>query len=68
MLIFMLHLNNGIIKYNPEKERLLGRYNNGIIVAHWYPEKEKILGALTICGTDVVCWKSGTFVVSCPCC
>ena len=30
--------------YNPEKERLLGRYNNRIIVAHWYPEKEKILG------------------------
>ena len=45
MLIFMLHLNNGIIKYNPEKERLLGGYNNGIIVAYWYPEKEKILGA-----------------------
>ena len=33
MLIFMLHLNNGIIKYNPEKERLFGRYNTGIIVA-----------------------------------
>ena len=45
MLIFMLHLNNGIIKYNPEKQRLLGGYNNGIIVAHWYPEKEKILDA-----------------------
>ena len=66
MPIFMLHLNDGIIKYNPEKERLLGGYN-GIIVAHWYPKKEKILGALTICGT-AVCWKSRKFVVSCPCC
>ena len=45
MLIFMLHVNNGIIKYNPERERLLGGYNNGIIVAHSYPEKEKVLGA-----------------------
>ena len=44
MLIFMLHLNNGIIKCNPEKEILLGGYN-GIIVAHWYPEKDRILGA-----------------------
>ena len=44
MLIFMLHLNNGIIRYNPEKERVLGRDDNEIIFAHWYPEKEKILG------------------------
>ena len=50
----MLHLNNGIIKYNPEKDSLLSRYNNGIIVAHWYPEKEKTLGEWTICGTAVV--------------
>ena len=41
MIIFMLYLNNGIIKCNPEKERLLGRYNYGIVVAYWYPEKEK---------------------------
>ena len=41
----MLHLNNGIIEYNPEKEKLLGEYNNGIIVAHWYPEKETMLSA-----------------------
>ena len=55
MLIFMLHLNNGIIKYDPEKKILLGGYNNGIIVAHWYLEKEKILGTKTICGTAAVC-------------
>ena len=41
----MLHLDNGIIKYNPENKRPLGRYSYGIVVAYWYPEKEKILGA-----------------------
>ena len=41
MLILMLYLNNGIIKYNPVRERLLGEYNNGIIVAPWYPKKDK---------------------------
>ena len=45
MLFFMLYLNNGTINYTPEKKKLFGKYNNGIIVAHWHPEKEKILGA-----------------------
>ena len=45
----MLHLNNGTIKCNPEKERLLGRYNNGIIVAHWYPEKIRCMNYLWNC-------------------
>ena len=52
---------------NPGKEKLLGKYNNGMIVLHWYPGIEKILG-VWICGTAAVCWASRKFVVHCPCC